>query len=215
MTIGIGIHTEKLYRECCKRVARMELLDPSINYHERVDLEFEAERQAFIRLKPKITAMMEAYREVGLLGKQPIGLEGKWVFVTLRPEEGATDLRNFINDCYVFVNKGMFLQKEYVFEQTGKTEESAGTGFHCHILANVKSYVNVKDIITAWSFVKYNVIIQIGSKTGKKFLKDETDLEFCKHYIRGEKHNKDKEPAVAIDKIWRKTMGLKDIYESP
>lgn len=208
---GIGHHHEQILRNCIRRVNTLCVGDPTIDWNERVIAEYKADVDSFKSRKELISYLVDAYKEVGLLGSTE-KLSDKWVLITLRPEDGATSLSNFIYDVNTLLGKNMFLKKEWCYEQTGKTEEEQGKGFHCHILATVKNYVNVADIVKATGFIRYNCLTQIGSKNGKKFLHDERDLQFCKNYIRGEKHNTEKDLSVCIDKIWRKQNGLKDIY---
>lgn len=140
-------------------------------------------------------------------------LSERHVFITLRPEENTCCLQTFMYHCEQFFKKNLFINSEWVFEQTGKTELEQGKGFHCHGIAIVKNYVAVKDIIKAYEFIPYNCILQIGRKDSKtKFITNERDLDYARNYIRGDKHNDEKEKAVIIDKIWREKNKINEIY---
>lgn len=191
-----------------------KLSEGKIGYKEWAEKEWKAELEKIKKdIIPKYFELKNLLEEEGVIRKDNDGLEGKWAMITLRPEPGVCKIHTFINDCSKFFGKALFLEKSYVFEQTGKTIEEAGQGFHCHGIVKCKNYVNVKDITTAYTFIPYNCILQIGSKTGKKFLHSQKDLEFARNYINGNKFNDEKMKAVEIDKIWRADLKLKDIYE--
>jgi len=138
----------------------------------------------------------------------PLDLVGKWAWITLRPEPGAVPLKTFVSDIAKVAAKNLFTEGSWVYEQVGKTAEEAGEGFHTHMLMRVKDYVQVKDILNALKFISYRCQKQIGNDN-KKFIWKQKDLDFLQNYIAGDKHNQEKEAAVAIDAIWRETNGLK------
>lgn len=141
-------------------------------------------------------------------------LPERYVFITLRPEENVCNLKTFIYHTETFFKKNLFNDSVWAFEQCGKTNEDCGKGFHAHGIAKVKNYVQVKDIIKAYEFIPYNCILQIGRKDSKcKFITKPIDLEYANNYIRGEKHNEEKNKSVIIDKIWREKNNLKDLYD--
>lgn len=208
---------DQIYSKCVKEAVELSNSGIGLNglsiaeYSNLLwDKEMNRIRQ---RLAPKYHELREVLTECKILKeKKENSLPTKWVLITLRPEDGACHPSKLLLDTEKLANKSLFTQGEWTIEQTGESPNEAGKGFHTHLLMECKSYVNVKDIITACNFIKYNCIIQIGRKTGVKFLRNQQDLEFCKNYIRGEKHNEEKETACAINLVWRKNNGFENLY---
>jgi len=214
MPVNLLERVDRELRACEKEAMRVCHLDPNINYHERVRLEWQTKLDRIKFIAPFYNDMEDALREVGILKTEDNKLSKKYAMITLRPEEGICKFHTFKYDCEKFFKKSLFINYELAYEQIGTTVDDTGKGFHCHAIVCVKDYVNVKDIITAYKFIPYNCIIQIGSKSGTKFIRTERDLSYARNYIRGDKHNKEKEASVAMDKVWRKTVELEDIYTS-
>jgi len=140
----------------------------------------------------------------------PLDQVGKWVWITIRPEQGVVSLMTFVSDVTKLAAKNLFTEGSWVYEQVGKTAEEAGDGFHVHMLMKVKDYVQVKDILNAVKFISYKCQTQIGEKDkNKKFVWKQKDLDFLQNYMAGDKHNKAKDAAVAIDAMWREANQLK------
>jgi len=133
-----------------------------------------------------------------------------WYLITLRPDESKWEFNLLRDKVEKFCQRKIFLQCEYAFEQTGKELEAMGTGYHCHLVAesDYKSY----EIIQALTKEFKNCMVKVGNEK-RKYLKTESDLEYAKNYIRGDKHKVEKEAAVAIDKLWRQKLNLEDLYE--
>jgi len=137
-------------------------------------------------------------------------LPDKWYLVTWRPPTGAT-LSNFtIVESYL--KRNYVLEWECALEQTGATHEDMGTGMHAHMIIRSGHYPSDFTRNTITHFGKTG-IVKVGNNFSK-YLKTEKDLRFAKNYIRGEKNNADKEPAVVIDKLWRVKNGLSELYQS-
>lgn len=208
--------TEKIYKNCWCRATLDEangVIPEGYSFAEWVELKWKNE---MINIKeilaPKYHELKQILVESRICSSDDESLQGRFALITLRPEENTVSLSAFKNDIKKLVDKSLFLDYHYVLEQTGKSEEEMGRGFHTHILAKLKKHTNVQHITTACNFIKYNCIIQVGSKNGKKFLKTKNDYDYCMNYIQGEKHNKEKEAAVQIDKIWRVRNEIQSIY---
>lgn len=212
--------TDQLWTMCVKQAIdqkfRMEQIGQEFDYMDHANKLWDQQLDRIRnQLAPKYHELEAVLRTANIIKNKDLNsLNGKHCFITLRPEPGAINLHRFIFDVKKFADKDLFLSGEYVFEQKGYTEEEMGIGFHAHLLMSCKDYVQVKDIINAYKFIKYNCVIQIGDKKDKKkkFLRTEKDLEFVKNYIRGFKHNEEKEKCVIIDKIWRKKIEIEEIY---
>lgn len=208
--------TEKIYKSCWKSAMTDDLLNQipeGFTFSEWLERKWKME-MGIIRKQiiPKYHELKQVLIEGKVMKSDEEKIKDRWALITLRPEPNSCNLQQFIKDVNKVVNKSLIIECEYAFEQTGDNDNNIGQGFHVHILAKLRENCNVQHIITACKFIKYNCIVQVGSKTGKKFLSTNSDLEYCKNYIRGDKHNKDKEPAVAMDKIWRMQNGLQDLY---
>jgi len=144
----------------------------------------------------------------------PDRLPNKWCLLTLRPENDVVPLKSFITDVEKLTKKTAFINGYYCFEQTGESNEDSGKGFHAHLLLKCKDYIKgVKDILQQTNFIKYNCMIQVGSKKGKKFILDKTNFDMTLNYIKGDKHNDAKEASCFQNIIWRQNENLKDLYE--
>lgn len=210
--------TEQLWTKCIKKAVerkfQMEELQQPFDYMEYAEGLWKQELIAIkTRLAPKYMELEAVLKECNIIKKDnSTPIEGRYCMITLRPEEGAVNLHRFIFDVKELAHKNLFNKGEWVFEQSGETEEEAGKGFHAHMLMSVKDYVQVKDILNACKFIKYNCMIQVGRKTGQKFIRGEKDLNFATNYIRGDKHDASKEIKVNIDKLWRPKKGIEEIY---
>lgn len=217
--------TDRLFRKAEKRTKEwkklyqdQEIPDNQITelLKERLKEEWEVE---MTRLKneiiPRYFELKNILEEAKVIQRDNNeSLAERHVFISLRPEENACKLSTFVYDVEKFFTKNLFENPEWVFEQTGKNAEEAGKGFHAHGIAKVKKYVQIKDIVRAYQFIPYNCILQIGRKDSRtKFITKQRDLDFCKNYIRGDKHCEEKEPAVIINKLWREKNKLKTIYQ--
>lgn len=138
-------------------------------------------------------------------------LPERYALITIRPEPG-TCLVYFEKAVKEFMERPWVLGAEYHFEQTGQDEATMGDGFHVHIVAKCKKSIRATEIIAhAARDFECKHTIQIGNQRNK-FLKTERDLEYALNYIRGDKHDEEKEDAVALNELWRKTCGLNDVY---
>lgn len=167
-------------------------------------------------------ALREIAMEEGLIKKQtsesgtPMledspALGDRYALITIRPEPG-TCLVYFEKAVSEFMERPWVLGAEWHFEQTGTDESTWGDGFHVHIVAKCKKSIRVTEITQcAAKDFECRHTIQIGNDR-KKFLKTERDLEYALNYIRGDKHDEDKEDAVALNEEWRDRCGLQQVY---
>jgi hypothetical protein len=139
-------------------------------------------------------------------------LGDRFALITMRPEPG-TCLVWFEQSLCDLQHQPWIKCAEIHMEQTGTDQESLGEGFHAHMVCKVTRTKRAGDI--AKDLVKHfepsRVHIEIGNKK-HKFLKTERDLEYALNYIRGDKHDEDKEDAVIMNEDWRKLHGLQDVY---
>lgn len=138
-------------------------------------------------------------------------LPDRYALITIRPAPG-TCLVYFERAVTDFIERPWVLGAEYHFEQTGTDLATLGNGFHVHIVAKCKKSIRATEIIScAAKDFECKHAIQIGNQRNK-FLKTERDLEYALNYIRGDKHDDEKEDAVAMNDEWRRINGLQEVY---
>lgn len=177
---------------------------------DRAVAQFRAECELAVKLR-------DVAMETGLLRSNSTPtitndrLVGKYCLISLRPAPGAC-FATFRNDVEKFTRRGLFVSGEYAFEQIGTSEDELGNGFHCHILAKVKDYVQFKEINRdAHHDIQGVFTIQVGDDK-YKFLRTKRDLEFCQNYIRGDKHDDSKVAACLLNDMWRAMWNLEPVY---
>lgn len=135
------------------------------------------------------------------------GNKDRWSLLTVRPPHG-TDWEIFLKSCNEFIAKwgDKWSTCEYAYEQKGESIETMGHGFHWHILictqhANYYRTHIVRDAQRLFTYVAANCI-QVDSIR---------NLDRARAYIRGEKEAS-KMPAVTYDRLWRKSMGIEELF---
>jgi len=192
-------------------------LDYGCTLDERLEVDMEDAIQKFKKDCQIAMRLRDVAIEVGLMKKPALPtiennrLVGKHCLMTIRPDNG-TDFATFKHDVETFTKRCYLLNGEYAFEQCGECEEELGNGFHVHILAQVKNYVQFQELKRdVHKDVRGQFMFQVGNDR-HKFLKTETDLEYCRNYIRGDKHNEDKVAACLLNDTWRAMNNLNEIY---
>lgn len=135
-----------------------------------------------------------------------------WLWLTISPKKDI-DFELFKNKIEIFANRKMFDDYLYVYEQRGKTEETAGEGFHAHLLLKR----NMK--------YKQNKIISNSKNTFKKITDVENhdifNFHWCpeeylndkREYILGTKTGCEKDTKQLIDVIFREKKNLNIYYK--
>lgn len=181
-------------------------------------------RQEVLNLNDDLT---EAFKDGGLvdvLKKHGFGLlrpdeklTGTWFWITLRPRDEDKDrFTDFMIQTFAYLEREMFINWKMTFEQKGETMETLGTGYHCHIIANLKDRYHLKRVIkdTKSTWDKW-----FGGYVPDPFVKaikmvTKKDVEIKTLYISGHKGAKHKKVAMELDPIWRKNISIKDEYTS-
>lgn len=222
---GIIREAKEIYKRMEKRKAefRKQLqlaqdngLDPGFTLENCTSKDLEREITRFKEECKIALQLKQAAMEVGLIRAPPTpqiegGLVGKYCLITIRPPDG-TCFFNFKTEVERYIKRPYFISGEYAFEQCGENAEDVGNGFHVHILACVKDYVQFKELNRdVHKDVSGDFMFQVGNEK-KKFLRTQTDLEFCQHYIRGDKHNDAKRAAISWNAEWRAMNALDDLY---
>lgn len=192
---------------CSDRDDYLDLLRESIDNNMKLQLAQFNSAQKYL---PELNKILEEHYPKE---PEPTKLTDKWTSITIRPEV-IINIHEFKHAVLQVLASPKYLEYEYVFEQKGESEDEIGIGAHCHILTKIQGYIKGrKEIIDTFGPLKnYKCQPQIGKKDGPMLFKDQIGLDRYRNYIRGNKHNKDKEAACAMDIIWRKKIGLQPIY---
>lgn len=137
-----------------------------------------------------------------------------WIWITINPKPSIT-LDYFRKKVEKLVNRNLFTEVCYVYEQRGTTLKESGKGFHAHILA--KRNLDYKPFKVAQCIqntcktlvknVKNNNLLNI-QHIGEDYKKDKMD------YILGEKTGDGKDQKQLIDIQWRKKHNISIYYNA-
>lgn len=167
-----------------------------------VELRKVAEEEGLIKSQDDRTPKLEDSPTLG----------DRYALITMRPEDGTCLVwfEQALNDLQ---HQPWIKNAEYHMEQVGDTDETLGNGFHAHMVCKVTKTKRAGDIVKdlVKHFEPVRVMIQIGNNKNK-FLKTERDLEYALNYVRGDKHNDNKEAAVELNEDWREMHGLLNVY---
>jgi len=191
-----------------KERKRINVMQQNIGFDDlkKAELIADAEEHAYDKFKRICARVTEISKIIGESKEEKV--KNFWYLITINPDKSKWVLHSFVNYIKELICSKYFIRAEFVFEQKGINLLTIGENYHCHIVCESKYYS--AEILRHLN-KNANSMIQIG-KPGHKYLKFESDIEFAKNYIRGDKHNKDKEPAIAMDAIWRKNENLDEIY---
>lgn len=171
------------------------------NYaQEQYDRVFEREKEEF---EKTLNLGLELYSKWKELRPNQLTTD-RWYMLTVRPPHD-TNFNTFKHNWEHFVStwSNKWISYIYVYEQKGETPENAGHGFHVHCLFNTStpnyypSHV-ARDAIREFPYVNKACIKAESVKC----------ITRAFEYLDGKKENADKEAAVAIDALWRETLGL-------
>lgn len=209
----------KMYKNSVKNALKyhnaLEALGETVDLKQQIEYEMKKE----LSYVEKALEFKDQFREIlkkhGYHQNDGNKLPNKHCLITIRPEN-VTDIQDFKSSILKGLNSKKIISYELAFEQSGKTKDEIGKGAHAHALCQVQDYCTVKDIIGIFKapMKKYVYSIEVG-KQNRKFIPDTIGLERAKNYIRGNKHNEEKELSVALDPIWRKMHNLEELYTSP
>lgn len=152
--------------------------------------------------------MTEALVEAGYAPKSKLTGVCRTFLITLRPSPVIQ-----WDDFYTLTQKYLqrkFLIKYYaVYEQTGETSETQGTGFHMHILCESKNNKPkiLQDTKSTFRGVVADNCIQID------FVRTPEDWHRVLSYLRNWKlDDPEKQAAARLNTPWRESLGLPEGY---
>lgn len=155
----------------------------------------------FERILAIYAQFQEAYSRV--TGIAP----GRHYFITVRPKPSAK-FEDFYNSVVRFTSRACI--KDYFLSFEQKNEEGNGDGFHAHIVATTTQRSKgevLRDAISTFKEMCSDNCIEVVPT------KNPTDI--VKNYLIGyESKDGHKETTKVGDDIWRKSIGLENIYRN-
>jgi len=127
------------------------------------------------------------------------------LWITISPPQG--DPLKFINRIHTLTERSYLPNLTYSFEQRGEQLEEVGKGLHCHLICDKKHNVAPKQVINNLaSYFKISHNSVDVKKYPASYKQDKID------YLLGKKFDEKKDPKIQMDKIFRKTYSLNQIY---
>lgn len=144
-----------------------------------------------------------------------------FLFITLRPKAG--DFLKFKEHVDHVVNSAFFKERcDWCFEQKGESDESAGSGYHCHIMYRKHGARSGRNLIRPKMVL--DKLGKLGATAGIDYGEGNQGIDIQTkwynwydkqiEYMMGEKNDVSKFKAVVFDRIWRKRNGLEQIYRN-
>lgn len=167
-----------------------------------------------MNLKP-YASMDELWQDVKSLQEKQLRLNKykiiyNYYWITINPKPEIT-MEKFFQIINKITNLKIFRKCIFSFEQRGETEQTIGSGLHCHILGcagNGYSHSHFCSRIRNY-FTEF-----VGNiSTHVWIVKIPEDwIEEKVQYIRGLKWDPEKEQKINMDRIWRMEKGIHPYY---
>lgn len=136
----------------------------------------------------------------------------RYLFITINPKPDIK-FPDFRKKVEKLVGRKMFKHAIYAYEQRGAQESEMGKGFHVHILVernlNYKPFNLKKNTKNTMQKIVGNVnnpALLNMQVVGEDYRKDKIQ------YFTGIKTGEGKDAKQTIDIVWRKKLGLEDVY---
>jgi len=132
----------------------------------------------------------------------------QWLFITIRPDESKLTFFEFTALVNKFVNRKTIKEYTLSYEQKGTSDDTLGTGFHCHIICETSWRSKgeaLRDTLSTFKNVCAPNCIQID-KTNNP---DDIIEKYLVEYKSTDEH---KSCTKAWDDSWRKNNGIQSIY---
>lgn len=178
-------------------------------------LESEARKELLNIMKRyeiEIMRRTEPYKKIiefecGLFLKQIRKKKEKFFFITVNPFEDVK-IDEFKNKVERFMRRPFLVNPQYVYEQTGTTEQDMGKHPHVHIICDKLAGIT-KSKMVRFAHETFNKIVGNASSIDvKEYTYDFYDDKI--KYITGQKWDEGKEDACKINIIWREKFGLEN-----
>lgn len=168
------------------------------------------------KLGPEMKRLKEYEDKLKAENKEQVAEDhnNRYMFITINPKE-SVNFSDFRKKLEKLVNRQIFTNHMYVYEQRGKTRDEAGKGFHAHILvernlsykpSKTKELIQntMKDIVGS---VKSPNLLNLQF-VGSDFILDKVE------YMKADKTGEGKDEKQEIDLVWREQMELEQYYET-
>lgn len=130
-----------------------------------------------------------------------------WYFITIRPPDDY-DWSDFLQRVRRLLARSCFKDWTLSFEQKGLTEDTLGTGYHIHLVADMtqKSKGQVlRDVSSTFNTIKPEFIDVKTTRNPGELISN-----YLIDYSSDDGH---KETTKIWDKMWRDKIGLRDLYK--
>ena len=137
-------------------------------------------------------------------------------FITLRPKP-ETNFITFYDKVSKLMERKIFGDFKLSFEQKGESDETLGTGFHCHIIVTLSVQAQkkgiaelVRDIASTMNGVNKESMI---THNNIDIRKTQNPDDIVKNYLIEYNSKDDHKIKTKIwDQKWRESLGLKPLY---
>lgn len=185
---------------------------------EELLLEKYLDELKFERLNVQWTEkyLVPMLEEEGAIKPKIKKLDGNFLFITLRPsdehKERFSEFRHIVEKDYL--KRRMFINGTYCWEQKGENEADLGKGYHIHILALCRAGLMKTQCIkdTKSTFKKFLKGDVPEAFVEVKYVRDTDDYKKIETYMKGFKADEEKQNAVSLDPLFRKSYGLAELY---
>jgi hypothetical protein len=102
----------------------------------------------------------------------------KEYFITLRPDDKRVSFDDFQQKVIEYLGRSCFISYDCAFEQKGESDETLGSGFHCHIVAKMKQRSKgevLRDTLSSFKQVEWiapNCIQILPTKNGRELVQN-------------------------------------------
>lgn len=130
-----------------------------------------------------------------------------YYFISVRPKPGVK-FEEFYKLTYKYVNRAFMISYKLSFEQ--KSIEGNGDGFHVHIVCSTKHRSKgecLRDTISSFRKICEENCIDVQTTKNPESIVNNYLIEY-------KSEDEHKSPTREGDKVWRKKLGLQDLYDN-
>lgn len=164
--------------------------------------------------REKFRKIIAISKELHNVYKEEMGIEDpskitRSYFVTISPKE-EIEWTKFYNTIEKLIQRKCITKAIYSFEQRGKNENEIGKGFHVHIICT-STWRSISECIRDCASSCNNICTKNNIDVQKLWntTQWDTKLKYIRDYESNDNH---KIATKDTDDIWRKNMGINNLY---
>lgn len=189
-----------------------------MTYQELYDLNLNIEFKAVtreIKLMQKLKEYINEDLTKLLTNSKPAMIQDSahWYLITIRPADNSVDFNVFRAKVEQFLQRKMFINYHYSFEQKGTSYETLGGGFHVHIVAQCtqssKGNVLRDTLSTFKKWIEQGHLAANCVDVRPVSNPDELVQKYLIDYVSDDEH---KSVTKEWDTRWRVMNNLREIY---